>query len=164
MVSILNYLVWHYTVTWRLKAGIVQPEESSIAIQRLGKQVSAATDTQATIEELLRTTFSVRSVQSGYKEDFVWESAFEFRSSKWAVSRKLSSARKAEKMALWVRLGVGLWREDFTCTVVQWYLEHVIQWDCCSSCLIIRFRETDSGDCNKLRTLMCVTMNCKVLK
>jgi hypothetical protein len=40
--------------------------ETSIARERIGKQVSAATDTE-TIEELLGTMFSVRSVQSGYK-------------------------------------------------------------------------------------------------
>jgi hypothetical protein len=45
----------------------VEPE-TSIAKQWLDKQVSAATDTQATIEELLGMMFSVRSVQSGYKE------------------------------------------------------------------------------------------------
>jgi hypothetical protein len=42
-------------------------EETSIARQRLGKEVSAATDTQGTIEELLGTIFSVWSMQSGYK-------------------------------------------------------------------------------------------------
>jgi hypothetical protein len=36
-------------VTWRLKAGKVKPEDMSIARQRLGKQVSTATDKQATI-------------------------------------------------------------------------------------------------------------------
>jgi hypothetical protein len=48
----------------------VEPKETFIAGQRLGKQDSAATDTQATIEELLGTMFSVRSVQCGYKEEF----------------------------------------------------------------------------------------------
>jgi hypothetical protein len=52
--------------------------------QRLGKQVPAEMNTQATIEEpvskhrigkhtirvLLKTVFSVRSLQSGYKEEF----------------------------------------------------------------------------------------------
>jgi hypothetical protein len=53
-----------------LKAEIVEPEETSIAGQRLGKQVSAATDTQATIEQLLGIMFYIRSVQIGYKEEF----------------------------------------------------------------------------------------------
>lgn len=48
----------------------MEPEETSIARQRLGKQISAGTDTQATIEELFGTMFSIRSVQSGYKEEF----------------------------------------------------------------------------------------------
>jgi hypothetical protein len=48
----------------------MEPEVTSIARQRLGEQVSAATDTQATTEELLGTMFSIRSVQSGYKEEF----------------------------------------------------------------------------------------------
>jgi hypothetical protein len=74
-------------VTWRLKAGIVEPEKTSITRQRLGKQVPAATDTQATAEELLEMMFPIRSVQSGYKEELSWESAVAFPSSKWAVSR-----------------------------------------------------------------------------
>jgi hypothetical protein len=41
------------TVTWCLKAGTVEPEETSTARQWLSKQVSAAMDTQATTEELL---------------------------------------------------------------------------------------------------------------
>jgi hypothetical protein len=41
-----------HTVTRRLKAGIVGPEQTSIARQRLGKHIPAATNTQATIEEL----------------------------------------------------------------------------------------------------------------
>lgn len=50
--------------------------------QQFHNQVSAATDTQTTIKELLGTAFSILCVQSGYKEDFNLESAFEFRSSK----------------------------------------------------------------------------------
>jgi hypothetical protein len=45
----------------------VQPEETFIARQRLAKHVPAATNTQATTDVLLRTMFSIRSVQSGYK-------------------------------------------------------------------------------------------------
>jgi hypothetical protein len=44
--------------------------ETSIVRQQLGKQVSEAIDTQATIEEFFGTTFSIRYVQSGYKEEF----------------------------------------------------------------------------------------------
>jgi hypothetical protein len=42
----------------------------SVGRQRLGKQVSAATDMQAAIEELLGMMSSIRSVQCGYKEEF----------------------------------------------------------------------------------------------
>jgi hypothetical protein len=45
----------------------MEPEETYFAGPRLGKQVSATTDTQAIIEELLGMMFSVRSVQSGNK-------------------------------------------------------------------------------------------------
>jgi hypothetical protein len=48
----------------------VESEETSIARQRLGKQISVATDTQATIEELFGK-FSARSMQSGYKRSEV---------------------------------------------------------------------------------------------
>jgi hypothetical protein len=48
----------------------VEPEETSVARQRLGKQVSAATDKQATLEELLGMMFSIWSVQNGYEEEF----------------------------------------------------------------------------------------------
>jgi hypothetical protein len=48
----------------------VEAEETSVARQRLGKQVLAATDTQATIEELLKKMFYIRSVKTGYKEEF----------------------------------------------------------------------------------------------
>jgi hypothetical protein len=44
--------------------------ETSITRQRLGKHVFAVTDTQATIEELLGTMFSIRSMQRGYKKEF----------------------------------------------------------------------------------------------
>jgi hypothetical protein len=52
-----------------LKAGIAETEEMYIARQRLGRQVTAATNTQATTDELLGTIFSVQAVQSGYKEE-----------------------------------------------------------------------------------------------
>jgi hypothetical protein len=48
----------------------VHPEETPIARQQLGKQISAARGTQETTEEFLRTTFYIPSVHSGYKEEF----------------------------------------------------------------------------------------------
>jgi hypothetical protein len=68
--ELLKFPVGNYTVTQRLKAGIVEPEETSVDRQRLGKQASAATDTQASIEELLGTIFSIQAMQSVYKEEF----------------------------------------------------------------------------------------------
>jgi hypothetical protein len=48
-----NALTYNNIVTRRLKAGTVKPEEMSIDRHRIGKRVSAATDTRATIEELM---------------------------------------------------------------------------------------------------------------
>jgi hypothetical protein len=48
----------------------VEPEETSTARQQLGKQVSLATDMEATTEELLGMMFSIRPMQSGYKGEF----------------------------------------------------------------------------------------------
>jgi hypothetical protein len=47
------------------------------------------------------------------------------------------------------------------CAIVPRYLERVIQRDCYSSCVNIHCQETDSGDCNRLKTLVGVTVNCK---
>jgi hypothetical protein len=44
------------------KAGIVEPEDTAVALQQLGNIISAATNTHATIEEILDTMFSMRSV------------------------------------------------------------------------------------------------------
>jgi hypothetical protein len=42
----------------------------SIARERFGKQISTAMNTQATIEDLLGTMFSIRFGQSDCKEEF----------------------------------------------------------------------------------------------
>jgi hypothetical protein len=47
---------------------IMEPEETSITRQRLSKHVPAATNTQATIEELLEAMFSVGSAPRLYNE------------------------------------------------------------------------------------------------
>jgi hypothetical protein len=39
--------------TWYLKGGIVETEEMAIARQQLDKRVSAVTDTQATIDDIV---------------------------------------------------------------------------------------------------------------
>jgi hypothetical protein len=66
-------------IAYLLKARTVEPEKQPllanssettfVSRQRLGKHVPAATGTHATIEVLLETVFSTRSVQRGYKED-----------------------------------------------------------------------------------------------
>jgi hypothetical protein len=56
----------------------VEPEETSIARQRFHKKVSAATDTKATIEELLGTMFSIQSGKVVIKKSSVetsWSSS-----------------------------------------------------------------------------------------
>jgi hypothetical protein len=57
-------------IIYEEKAGTVEPGETSIARHRLGKQDSAATDTQTRIEKLFGTVFSILSMQSCYEEEF----------------------------------------------------------------------------------------------
>jgi hypothetical protein len=52
--------------------------------------------------------------------------------------------------------------EDFMCAVVQSYLECGIHCDCYTSCVKIRCHVMASEDSNRLRTLVSVTVNCKV--
>jgi hypothetical protein len=40
-----------------------------VSRQRIGKHIPAATNTHTTLELLLESVFSTRSVQSGYKDD-----------------------------------------------------------------------------------------------
>jgi hypothetical protein len=100
--------------------------------------------TPTTIGVLLKTVFSTRVVQNGFKEEFSWESAVEFRSSKWAVSQELGSARQAEKMALWVHV----WIVNQRVTVWPRKLKNL---HCVKSVVRKRLVETD-----KLRTLVYV--------
>jgi hypothetical protein len=50
---ILMWSVVKYIVTWRLMAGIVEPDDTFIARQRHDNHVPSATNTQATLEGLL---------------------------------------------------------------------------------------------------------------
>jgi hypothetical protein len=78
-------------VAYLLKARTVGPQKQSplandsertfVSRQRLGKRVPSAENTHATIDVLLETVFSTRTVQTGYKEinwgnrvSFVWAS------------------------------------------------------------------------------------------
>jgi hypothetical protein len=56
-------------VTYRLKARSAEREETAVAKQGLGKQVSSARNNQAKIEELLEAMFSMWSVPRLYKGD-----------------------------------------------------------------------------------------------
>jgi hypothetical protein len=42
---------------------------AAVAMQSIGKQIPAVKNTNTTIELLLETVFSIRSMQRGYKED-----------------------------------------------------------------------------------------------
>jgi hypothetical protein len=88
----------HRIVTWRLKAGIMEPEETYFASRRLGKHVPAAKNTQATLEVFLETMFSIRSVQSVYRRR-----KFRFRSD--VCSWDLKGGCPVQ--LFWTRVGEG---------------------------------------------------------
>jgi hypothetical protein len=58
-------------VTYRLKARSTERQETSVARERLGKHVPAATDTQANLEELLEAVFSVLHVRGYIRSELV---------------------------------------------------------------------------------------------
>jgi hypothetical protein len=58
-------------------------------MQRLCKQVLAATDTQVTVKELLGIAFYIRSVQNGYKEVVYWRSSA--RIGAWEQKKKIET-------------------------------------------------------------------------
>jgi hypothetical protein len=76
------------------------------------------------------------------------------------MARESSGIRITEWSSL--ELKVCLWREEFACDAVQWYSECVTQWDCYCSYAKVRCQETDSGNCNKLRTLVLAAVNWKL--
>jgi hypothetical protein len=78
----------------------------------------------------------------------------------WIESSGVGSRQMMEESSefSW-ELKVRQWREDFTCAVVQWYLEWFSE--TVTSCVKIRCQETDSGDCNRLRTLVFAAVNYK---
>jgi hypothetical protein len=65
-----------------------------VSRQRIGKRVPVATNTNTTIQLLLETVFSTRSVRSGYKEDN-WGDAVsqELSLVTWEVSVKIEPER-----------------------------------------------------------------------
>jgi hypothetical protein len=56
-------------VTWRLKAGVVEQEETAVCRQRRGKHVSRATNQHTTIKEMLDAMFSMRPLSRLYSEN-----------------------------------------------------------------------------------------------
>jgi hypothetical protein len=55
--GILDHVASCVSRSEHLKAGIVEPEVSDVTRQRLGKHISAETNTHATMEELLDAVF-----------------------------------------------------------------------------------------------------------
>jgi hypothetical protein len=94
-------------VIWRLKTGIVEPEETFIARQRLGKHVSGAMNTQATMEVLLET---VGSAPSLYNDD---PRSAELTIKKSRVSWGLAFQLWRNELIARVRL----WKEDVMCDI-----------------------------------------------
>jgi hypothetical protein len=70
-------------------------ETTFVSRQRLGKHVPAATDTHATIEVLLETVFSTRSVRRGYKEETVSPESVLLESVKKRDRRKDAVGRES---------------------------------------------------------------------
>jgi hypothetical protein len=101
-------------------------------------QSNGLVNTPTAIVLLLETVFYIGSVQSGCKEEFSWELAVEFRSSMLAVSREL-----------------GRWSWEFRCGMLTsgQRRDHA-SWSI--SLGRSRCQETASGNCNRLRTLVCV--------
>jgi hypothetical protein len=62
----INILIYNMTAE---KARELEPEETSVALQRLSEHVSLASYRLATIEEILEGVFSVRSMPRLYNED-----------------------------------------------------------------------------------------------
>jgi hypothetical protein len=66
----LKYLLQARTVEPEKQPLLANGSETTfVSRQRLGKHVPVAADTYATIDVLLETLFSTRSMQRGYKED-----------------------------------------------------------------------------------------------
>jgi hypothetical protein len=87
-----------YIVTWRLKAGTVEPEETSINRQRVGKHVIATTNSQTTKEELLQSGVFCwvhseaiwRRPQASWEDNmlYVWSDMYIWRKDKHIPKRQ----------------------------------------------------------------------------
>jgi hypothetical protein len=151
------------------KAEIVKSEETSIARQLFGKHIPAATNTQqkktsATTQRRCKQAFSTigrlrflrcpcrRAIKRTKKIVWVsWVSRCQSaRISAWELRNWIESSLRNLQLQNNGKKGIRLWKEDFMC-------DFTWQWD-----LWIRCQETTSGECNRLKTLVCVTMTCKV--
>jgi hypothetical protein len=127
-----NCIVKKNIVTWLLKAGIVEPEETSIAGKWLGTHFI---ETTANNESTVGTGVI-----------------------RWVCHEKCRRGHlMIEGSRKWVEGLQFVWEEK-TLFVLQ------LQRDWYNSCVKIRCQETDNGDCNRLRTLVCVTVKCKMWK
>jgi hypothetical protein len=69
-LTIISTLFWEEGYLTRLPVSrLYNVARRVVSRQRFGKHVPAVTDTHATIEVLLETVFSTRSMQRGYKEE-----------------------------------------------------------------------------------------------
>jgi hypothetical protein len=88
----------------------------------------------------------------------IWDGNRGIEMRNWGISWELREI--LEKAIEWLRRhgkkGIRMWKKS-SC-VLQ------LQWDLYSLCVKIRCQESASGDCNKLRTLVDVTVNCIVWK
>jgi hypothetical protein len=64
-------------VTWRLKAGIVEPEQMSIARQGLGEQISVEMKSHAALEQPFLCNGEVNTSIQEYR--YCWEAEFSMR-------------------------------------------------------------------------------------
>jgi hypothetical protein len=111
----------------------------AVSGQRLGKHVPRTTDTDGAIERRFICSPCRDVISRAVIEEWVE-----------SVNGELSSVSKAVKKRVSCKGAVANRR------IYMRYLECVIQWDCYSSCVKIRCQGRARGDCNTLRTLVCV--------
>jgi hypothetical protein len=147
-----------------------------VSNQRIGKHAynNRSTVGNGVLYSVVVKNNSVENLQSSSRvpsEQLVESWAPQRRLRRWRYEfswlfscQQFSRVKRREVAGWWMRefsweLKVRQWRDDFACAVVQRYLE----WDCYNACVKIRCQETANGDCNGLRTQVCVcewSVNC----